>query len=69
MRDLLGDYPDKGETQAEMTIKSRLATKDFFLCLILAAFCFLLFRDIIIGGNTLIGEELIGFKISIKKFI
>jgi len=69
MRDLLGDYPDKGETQAEMTIKSRLATKDFFLCLILAAFCFLLFRDIIIGGYRLIGDDFIGFYLGMKKFL
>ncbi|MCJ7596552.1 MAG: YfhO family protein [Desulfobacterales bacterium] len=52
-----------------MTTKNRLDTKDFLLCLILTAFCSLLFRDIIIDGYRLIGDDFIGFYLGMKKFL
>jgi hypothetical protein len=53
----------------ERIIRLRYNLKDFFLCLVLAAFCALLFRDILIGGYRLIGDDFIGFYLGMKKFL
>ena len=51
------------------TIEIRYNFKDFFLCLVLAAFCLVLFRDILIGGYRLIGDDFLGFYLGMKKFL
>ncbi|MFH1954295.1 MAG: hypothetical protein ABIL06_22095 [Pseudomonadota bacterium] len=42
--------------------------KDLLACLLLASFCLYLFRDIILAGHRLIGDDFIGFYLGMKKF-
>jgi hypothetical protein len=52
-----------------MTIKSCYKPKDFLLCLILWAFCAFLFREILISGHRLVGDDFTGFYLGMKKFL
>ena len=50
-------------------IKTSLNRKDLLQCLILAALCLLLFRDIIFGGHMLFGDDFVSIHLNTKQFL
>jgi len=50
-------------------VPTHLNKKDIILFALLSAFCLFLFREIIIGGHYLIGDDFIGFYLGMKKFL
>ena len=46
-----------------------LNRKDFMLCCLLGALCLILFKDIILGGHFLLGNDFVTFYMGVKQFL
>ena len=52
-----------------VSLPTNLNKKDVVIIALLGAFCLYLFREIILGGHYLIGDDFIGFYLGMKKFL